>query len=139
MQVILDSNMDKTDGPQPRIFVVEDDPGYQRLLELSIRRLGCRCECCYDGKAALIYAASHPCDMMFIDIHIPELDGFMVACQLREMGYTLPLIAISALKLEGIERKAMAVGFNGFLQKPVEQEQIKLLLDKYVFNKSQGG
>jgi CheY-like chemotaxis protein len=127
--------MDEANTSQPRILVVEDDPGYQRLLELSIRRLGCHCDCCYDGKAAVEYAASHSCDMMFIDIHIPELDGFMVACQLREMGYTLPLVAISALKLEGIARKALAVGFNDFLQKPVEQEQIKLLLDRYVFSK----
>ena len=71
------------------------------------------------------------CDLMFIDIHIPELDGFMVACQLREMGYTLPLIAISALKLEGIERKAKAVGFDEFLAKPIAQSQLERMLTAF--------
>ncbi len=123
--------MDKTPGLQPHILIVEDDPGYQRLLELAVRRMGCQVDCCFDGKAALRYVASHPCDLMFIDIHIPELDGFMVACQLREMGYTLPLIAISALKLEGIERKAKAVGFDEFLAKPIEPAQIERMLSTF--------
>ena len=123
--------MDETADAQPRILIVEDDLGYQRLLEISCRRLGCRCHCCTDGRSALAFIESYPYDLVFVDINIPELDGFMVACQLREMGYTLPLVAISALKLEGIERKAKAVGFNEFFQKPIEQEQIARLLDQY--------
>jgi len=131
--------MDQSPERQPHILVVEDDAGYQRLLELSIKRLKCSCDCCFDGKAAIDYIASHPCDMMIIDINIPELDGFMVAFKLRESGYTLPMVAISALKLEGIARKAKAVGFNDFLQKPVEPESIQRLLDEYVFeNKARG-
>jgi CheY-like chemotaxis protein len=124
--------MDQTPERPPHILVVEDDPGYQRLLELLIKRLKCSCDCCFDGKAALDYIASHPCDLMIIDINIPELDGFMVAFKLRESGYTLPIIAISALKLEGIARKAKAVGFNEFLQKPVEPQDIQRILDTYV-------
>ena len=124
--------MDETPGPQPHILIVEDDPGYQRLLELAVKRMGCQVECCFDGKAAISYVTSHPCDLMFIDIHIPELDGFMVACQLREMGYAMPLIAISALKLEGIERKAKAVGFDDFLAKPIEPAQLEQLLRTFV-------
>ena len=123
--------MDETPGAHPHILIVEDDPGYQRLLELAVRRMGCQVECCFDGKAALRYVASHPCDLMFIDIHIPELDGFMVACQLREMGFKLPLIAISALKLEGIERKAKAVGFDEFLAKPIAQSQLERMLTAF--------
>lgn len=123
--------MDDTVADRLRVLVVEDDPGYQRLLEISINRLGCHCDCCSDGKTALDCVASHPYDLIFIDIHIPELDGFMVACQLRESGYALPLIAISALKLEGIERKAKAVGYNDFLQKPIEDHQIEQLVNRY--------
>jgi CheY-like chemotaxis protein len=84
-----------------------------------------------DGRSALAFIESYPYDLVFLDIHIPELDGFMVACQLRDMGYTVPLIAISALKLEGIERKAKAVGFTEFFQKPIEQDQIQRLLEQY--------
>ncbi len=119
---------------RPRVFVVEDDPAYQRLLELALRRLGCECQCCTDGRTALDSIISNPYDLVIIDIHIPELDGFMVACQLREMGYTQPLVAISALSLEGIDGKARAVGFNDFLQKPLEDEHISQLLDRYIVN-----
>ena len=119
---------------RPRVFVVEDDPGYQRLLERTLTRLGCDCRCCNNGKTALELVSAACYDLVFIDIHIPELDGFMVACQLREMGYTHPLIAISALKLEGIERKAKAVGFDDYLPKPIEQEHIEQLLARYIVN-----
>ncbi len=116
---------------KPRILVVEDDPGYQRLLEIYLRRLGCVCDCCNDGKKALQCVELNQYDILLVDIHIPELDGFMVACRLREMGYTMPLIAVSALKLEGIERKAVAVGFDDFLQKPIEEAQLERLLVHY--------
>jgi len=103
-------------------------------LERALRRLGCEFESCTDGRTALDLIFSKPYDMAIVDIHIPVLDGFMVACQLREMGYALPLVAISALSLEAIDSKAKAVGFDEFLQKPIEQEHIAEILERFLVN-----
>ena len=128
--------MDDMAEMHPRVLVVEDDHGYQHLLRLALKRLGCICDICSDGRSALDSITSTPYDLVIVDIHIPEVDGFMVACQLREMGCALPLVAISAVELEGIERKAKAVGFDAFLPKPLEDAQIAQVLGRYVPHKA---
>jgi CheY-like chemotaxis protein len=60
----------------------------------------------------------------------------MVATQLRDRGIEIPLIAITALKLEGIRRKALDVGYSDFLEKPLEQEEISRILHRYLFPES---
>ncbi len=119
-------------------LVIEDDPGHQRILELRIKRSGCGCECAFDGRTGLDMALNRRYDILFIDINIPDLDGFMVACQLRESGLAAPLIAVSALKLEGLEKQALAAGYNEFYRKPIEQDMVQGILDKYLFSKKAG-
>lgn len=121
-----------TSNKHPQVLIVEDDPGHQRLLQLYIQRTGARCDCCFDGKAGLEAANNNRYDMIFIDIHIPEMDGFMLATQLRDQGHTTPLIAITALKLEEMERKALAVGFNAFLIKPIKQDAITEIEQRFL-------
>ena len=108
----------------PIALIIEDDPGHQRLLEICVKRAGCDCDCTFDGRSGLKKALKNRYDIILIDIHIPELDGFIVATNIRENGYTTPLIAITALKFEGLEKKALAVGYNDFLQKPINSEQL---------------
>lgn len=123
----------ETEGEhKPKVLIIEDDPGHQRLMELYCQRAGCVCECAFDGKTGLKKAFENPHDLIFIDIHIPEMDGFMVATQLREAGVRTPLIAVSALKLEGIERNAKAVGYCDFLQKPIDDEIVHNLLKTHL-------
>ena len=120
---------------KPWVLIVEDDPGHQRLLELYLKRAGCQCDCCFDGKTGLDKAMEGSYDIIFIDINIPELDGFMVATLLREHDTEVALVAITALELEGIKRKALAVGYSDFMQKPLEQDAIETVLDRYFFSK----
>ena len=126
--------METTANKHSRILIVEDDPGHQRLLQLLVQKNGASCDCCFDGKAGLREATSHEYDMIFIDINIPEMDGFMLATKLRDQGYTTPLIAVTALKLQEMERKALAVGFNAFLHKPIKQEAIEELQKRFEIN-----
>ncbi|HOK96096.1 MAG TPA: response regulator [Anaerohalosphaeraceae bacterium] len=127
--------MEQKAEKQPRVLVIEDDPGHQRLLELYIQRAGCQCDCCFDGRTGLDKALSHEYDAIFIDIHIPEMDGFMVATQIREQGLTVPLIATTALTVEGIRRNASKVGYTEFLQKPLGEKEICDILQRYAFGK----
>ncbi len=121
----------------PVALIIEDDPGHQRMLEIRIKRSGCDCECTYDGKSGLQKAFNKAYDILFVDIQIPELDGFMVSTTLRKSGCTAPIIAVTAVKLEGMERLALAAGFNDFLRKPIDQDIIGKILDRYVFAQSE--
>ncbi|MCI0499305.1 MAG: response regulator [Planctomycetales bacterium] len=118
----------------PKVLVIEDDPGHQRLLELYILRTGCECDCCFDGRTGMEKAVANHYDLIFIDIHIPEMDGFMVATRLREQGDTTPLIATTALTIEGIKRNAMKIGYTEFMQKPLGEKEIDEVIERYAFH-----
>lgn len=117
---------------QPKVLIVEDDPGHQRLLELYLKRMGCAADSCYDGKAGLQMALENTYEILFIDIHIPEMDGFMLATQLRDRGVQTPLVAVTALKMEGIRRNALKVGYNDFLEKPIDQGALLNIVHEHI-------
>ena len=123
--------MDENSHKKPRTLIVEDDPGHQRLIELYLKRAGCVCDFAFDGKSGLKKATAEDYDIIFMDLNIPEMDGFMVATLLREQGNQTPMVAVTALEIEGVKRKANMVGYNDFLAKPFEQSAIVALLEKY--------
>ena len=123
--------MDKETAKILKVLVVEDDPAYQRIMEIYIKRVGGRCECTFDGNLAFKKAIENDYDLLFIDINIPSIDGIMLAKLLRERGHKTPLIAMTALKLENLKQNALEVGFNEYFQKPITEEQIISLFEKY--------
>lgn len=125
--------MNSQNDPQcPKVLIIEDDPGHQKLLEKLIERSGCSCDCADDGKSGIAKAFSNDYDLIFVDIHIPNLDGFVVVTSLRERGITTPLIAVTALLLDGIDRVALDAGFDDFLRKPIEQQDVARIIEKYL-------
>ena len=123
--------MEEAKVPRPKVLVIEDDPGHQRIFEIYLKRAGADCDCCFDGRSGLEKALEYDYDLMIIDIHIPELDGFAIATRLRDEHKQTPLIAVTALTIEGLKKNALKVGFNEFVQKPLSEDKIKGFLGKY--------
>ena len=121
----------QNDSQGPKVLIIEDDPGHQKLLENLIVRTGCSCDCADDGRSGIAKAFSNDYDLTFVDIHMPNLDGFVVINSLREQGITTPMIAVSALLLDGVDRVALDAGYNDFLRKPIEQEDVSRIIEEY--------
>lgn len=120
----------------PKVLVVENDLAYQKLLEKAIQRAGGKCECLFDGESALEKVYHEHFDLLLVDLHLPKLDGIMLGKLLRERRCDTPLIAITALKLESLERNTLAVGFNDFLEKPITEVELSSLFEKYCHHKA---
>ena len=73
-------------------------------------------------------------DLIFVDIHMPNLDGFGVLSALRERHITKPMIAVTALRLDGVDQVALDAGYNDFLIKPIEQKDVLKVIKEYVPN-----
>lgn len=117
---------------QGRVLIIEDDPCYQRLLERYLQRCGVSVGFAENGRLGLEKLLSGRYDIAFVDIQLPELDGFMVATMCREQGCEIPLIGMSAFRLEEMPSKAAAVGFNSFTFKPVSEHIVTQLLNKHL-------
>ena len=125
-------NIEGISNHHPRVLIIEDDPCYCRLMERYIERCGGYFRSVVDGKTGLEKAMAGQFDLAFVDIQLPELDGFMVATLLREHGSDMPLVAMTSLQLEGMKPKALAMGFDEFLVKPICESTVAKLLETYV-------
>ena len=125
--------MNSQNAPQcPKVLIIEDNPGHQKLLQNLIEKTGCSCDCADDGRYGVMKTNSNDYDLIFVVIHMPNLDGFGVVTTLRERGITTPLIAVTALLFDGVDRVALDAGYNDFLIKPIEQEDVSRVIEEYL-------
>ena len=103
----------------PKILHIEDDPANRLLVRKLLTPAGFEVVDAADGLEGIRRARTDRPDLILVDIAIPGLDGYAVTLRLRaEPGLArVPIVAITA---EGNRDASLAVGCNGFLQKPIE-------------------
>ncbi len=108
-----------------RIAVVEDNPDNRLLLQALLVDLY-RIDEYEDGPAALIGMALTPPDLVLLDISLPEMDGPEVLRRLRAHPALrrLPVIALTAHAMTGDREKFLAMGFDGYVTKPILDEEV---------------
>lgn len=109
-----------------RVLLVDDFVDTLDVLRIGLEQLGCEVHTATDGRAAIERATGAPYDVAFLDIGLPEVDGFEVARALRAAPRTkeLPLIAMSGYGREEDKRRSLEAGFDAHLVKPVDQRRL---------------
>ena len=69
---------------------------------------------------------------IFLDLHMPVLDGFQTALAIRKLGFDMPLIALTASVGTGDRRMADSLGFQQYITKPVSRLQLRQVLQRAV-------
>ena len=110
--------------PPLRILAVDDVPENLELLQLVLARDGHQVTLASGGQAALALLKAQAFDVVLLDLHMPDIDGFAVTTQWRawqaQQGQApTPVIALSANVLLQDRQQAFDVGMNGFAQKPL--------------------
>ncbi|WP_431104424.1 ATP-binding protein [Roseateles noduli] len=126
---------DAADAAQPvtglRVLVSEDNPTNRIVIEAMLERLGHHPTLCENGLQALHALRQQPFDIVLMDLHTPQMDGFEATRLIRELPAPrgrLPIIAFSADAFEESRRKADEAGISAFLAKPVELETLRACL-----------
>jgi osomolarity two-component system, sensor histidine kinase SLN1 len=70
-------------------------------------------------------------DLVFMDVQMPNLDGIQSTKLIREMGFTSPIVALTAFAEKSNEDECMASGMDYFLAKPIRRPALKQVLKKY--------
>ncbi|UJR85559.1 Hypothetical protein I5071_76390 [Sandaracinus amylolyticus] len=118
------------------ILVAEDNELNVTLLEELLGRRGHRVELASDGRTALELATRPGAtfDLMLLDLHMPEMDGFEVVQAIRqhERGTNehLPIIALTARSSKRDREEALAAGMDDFLSKPIEVEALWTAIER---------
>jgi signal transduction histidine kinase len=110
-----------------KILVVDDEERNLRLMKAMLIPLGYDVILARDGREALEKVRKWPPDVIFLDIMMPGMDGFEVAKRLKEEEKTkiIPLVMVTVLRETQDRVKALEVGADDFLSKPVDKLELK--------------
>jgi signal transduction histidine kinase len=114
-----------------RILHIEDDPANRLLVRKLLQSAGHEVIDAADGLEGVRLACAQRPDLVLVDLNIPGLDGFEVTLRLRgEPSLAgVPIVAITA---EGDRETSLAVGCDGFLQKPIDARSFSTVIQRYL-------
>ena len=112
---------------KPRILVVDDENRNLHLMEAMLISLGYEVILARDGLEALSRVREIPPDVILLDVMMPEMDGFEVVRQLKEDEGTriIPIVMLTTLKQVEDRVKALDVGADDFLTKPIDKTELR--------------
>jgi CheY-like chemotaxis protein len=111
-----------------RVLVAEDNELNQQVMQHLLERQGHTVEIACDGRAALGALAKGGFDLLLLDVHMPELDGFQVVRELRmrerATGRRLPVIALTARSMKEDRERCLEAGMDDFVSKPIRRQDL---------------
>lgn len=119
-----------------RILLVEDNPVNVMVAEKLLRRWGAQVDTASNGFEALEQVQRHPYDLILMDIQMPLKDGYAAAREIRALHgdryHSLPIIALSAATTDDVLMETVRAGMDGFLAKPINPNELKRKIFRYV-------
>lgn len=119
------------DLSQLSLLVVDDVPMNCIILNALLEELGImQITEEHDGEDAVALVRKNSSfDMILMDIRMPKMDGLEASKLIRELGYTQPIIAVTANAFEEDKQACLDAGMSDFLSKPIELEKLKEVLE----------
>jgi len=108
------------------VLLVDDHEQNLELLLAYLEELGCELRTAVDGPEALEEIAKLPPDLILLDIMMPKMSGFQVCKRLRANATTahIPVLMVTALNEVADVERAVEVGANDFISKPVQRLEL---------------
>lgn len=116
-----------------KILVIEDDPGFRKMIELTLTRAGHQVTLANDGDKGLASFTADQPDLVISDIVMPNKEGIETIMELRKIAPTVPIVAMSGGGINiGTQYLSVAqkLGANAILQKPFRTAELVELVTR---------
>jgi len=118
-----------------KILIVEDDFINQKVIGKVLIKLGYQADISNNGLEALTKIKNTPYDLIFMDIQMPEMDGYETTIQIRGNAKIhqskLTIIAMTANAMQEDREKCLRLGMNDYISKPVLAQEIEQIIRKW--------
>jgi signal transduction histidine kinase/CheY-like chemotaxis protein len=120
-----------------RILLAEDNPVNQKVALAMLRKMGHQADAVANGLEAVDVLQTVPYDMVLMDCHMPEMDGFEATRTIRREGSKalnpcIPIIALTASAMKGDREKCIQSGMSDFLAKPVLKRELAEMVARWI-------
>ena len=117
-----------------RILIIEDNATNLELMTYLLKAFGHTTIVATDGEQGVEVALRTAPELILCDLALPKLDGYGVARQLKAAPglHRVPLIAVTASAMVGDRDKALGMGFDGYITKPIEPETFVTEVEGYL-------
>jgi len=107
-----------------KILIIEDNEQNMYMLTYLLESNNYEVFQSYSGSEGIALAKRNKPDVILLDIQLPEMDGYAVACELRKnIELTdIPIIAVTSYAMTGDKEKAFEAGANGYIEKPIDPD-----------------
>ncbi len=113
------------------VLIAEDHFVNQQLFQTILEKRGFRTILASDGLEAVQQVQEHPeIGLVFMDVQMPNLNGYDATVRIRELGYTVPIVAVTANALSGDRDRCVRVGMNDYMSKPFKNADIGNVLER---------
>lgn len=123
-----EANRNRRDQLAGKILLVEDNLDNQDLITLLIRKYGGDVTVASNGKEGVELASNNEFDLVLMDMQMPVMNGMEAIVCLRKMGYDRPVVALTANVAKDDVIKYSQHGCNGYLSKPINQDEFYRVL-----------
>jgi two-component system, sensor histidine kinase and response regulator len=124
------------------ILLAEDNPVNRKLAVRLLEKRGHTITVAGNGDEALAALAKASFDLVLMDVLMPEKDGLATTAELRRReknsGLHTPVVAMTALAMKGDKERCLQAGMDGYLSKPVRQEELDSILEAYISKRKPG-
>lgn len=118
-------------GYPETVLIAEDHFVNQQLFQTILEKRGFRTMLASDGLEAVRCVQEHPeIGLVFMDVQMPNLNGYDATARIRELGYTVPVVAVTANALSGERDRCIRVGMNDYMSKPFKNADISVILER---------
>lgn len=108
-----------------RVLIVDHQPNLLTCLRYLLERTGLAVDAAETGRQALDMAAGVKPEVVLLETHLPDMDGYAVYQQLREqLGNDVPILVVTARSREVERDKALALGADGYFAKPFDASAV---------------
>ncbi|WP_024621955.1 response regulator transcription factor [Metaclostridioides mangenotii] len=108
------------------ILIAEDDKNLRKLISATLKQNGYNSFVAEDGEKALNIIDNEHIDLVISDIMMPNLDGYDLTESLRESGYNMPILMVTAKETFDDKKKGFVVGADDYMVKPIDIEEMIL-------------
>jgi CheY-like chemotaxis protein len=133
----------RSGGRKPIVLLVEDNDINALLARRMLEKAGCDVSLCGNGREAVeavrqrLASSDQPFDLVFMDVHMPVVDGLEATRQIKEIYAAQPdvrappIVALTANAFEEDRRRCLDAGMDDYLAKPFDRDDLQRMLDKW--------